>query len=64
VQHFAIGRPPRCCGKSANRQSAEEIQQKFIAHGPRSRDGARQSGKYVSAETVIRRREQMLLNGK
>lgn len=39
-------------------------QQEFIARGLRSRDDARQSGKYVSADAAISRLEQMLSNAK
>ena len=39
-------------------------QQEFIARGLRSRDEARQSGKYVSSDTVINKLEQMLTNAK
>ena len=39
-------------------------QQEFIARGLRSRDDARQSGQYVSADTVIKKLEQMLTNAK
>ncbi|MEN9479831.1 MAG: hypothetical protein RLZZ298_1226 [Pseudomonadota bacterium] len=39
-------------------------QQEFIARGLRSRDQARQSGKYVNADTVIERLEQMLAEAK
>ena len=39
-------------------------QQEFIARGLRSRDDARQNGKYVSADTVIEKLEQMLTNAK
>lgn len=35
-------------------------QQEFIARGLRSRDDARQSGKYSSADAVVGRLEQML----
>ena len=41
-----------------------QIQQEFIARGLRSRDDARQTGKYVSAEAVIGRLEQMLATAK
>ena len=36
------------------------FQQAFIARGLRSRDEARQTGRYVSADTVIGRLEKML----
>lgn len=39
-------------------------QQEFITRGLRSRDEARQSGKYASADTVIGRLEQMLAGAK
>lgn len=39
-------------------------QQEFIARGLRSRDEARQSGKYVGSDTVINKLEQMLTNAK
>ena len=39
-------------------------QRDFIARGLRSRDDARQSGKYVSADAVIGRLEQMLASAK
>jgi predicted transcriptional regulator len=41
-----------------------QIQQEFIARGLRSRDAARQSGQYVSANTVVGRLEQMLMSAK
>ena len=37
-----------------------QIRQEFIARGLRSRDDARQTGKYASADAVIGRLEQML----
>jgi len=44
------------------RESIErrQIRQEFIARGLRSRDDARQTGKYVSADTVVGRLEKML----
>lgn len=44
------------------RESIErrQIQQEFITRGLRSRDDARQSGKYVSADAVVGRLEKML----
>ena len=39
-------------------------QQEFIARGLRSRDEARLSGKYVSADNVVEKLEQMLTNAK
>lgn len=39
-------------------------QQEFIARGLLSRDDARLSSKYVSADTVIEKLEQMLTNAK
>lgn len=39
-------------------------QRDFIARGLRSRDEARQSGKYASADAVIGRLEQMLASSK
>ena len=44
------------------RESIErrQRQQEFIARGLRSRDDARQSGKYVSADAVVGRLAQML----
>jgi len=41
-----------------------QVQQEFIARGLRSRDEARQSGKYVAADAVIGRLEQMLASAK
>lgn len=41
-----------------------QIQQEFIARGLRSRDNARQTGKYASANAVIGRLEQMLATAK
>lgn len=41
-----------------------QIQQEFIARGLRSRDDARQTGKYASADAVIGRLEQMLATAK
>ncbi len=41
-----------------------KIQQEFIARGLRSRDDARQTGKYASADAVIGRLEQMLATAK
>jgi len=41
-----------------------QIQQEFIARGLRSRDNAGQTGKYVSADNVIGRLEQMLASAK
>jgi predicted transcriptional regulator len=41
-----------------------QIQQEFIARGLRSRDNARQTGKYASADAVIGRLEQMLATAK
>ncbi len=48
------------------RESIErrQHQQEFIARGLRSRDEARQSGKYASADSVIGRLEQMLATAK
>jgi predicted transcriptional regulator len=48
--------------EQAIRESIERRQhrQEFIARGLLSRDNARQSGKYVSADSVIGRLEQML----
>lgn len=46
------------------RQADEKTQQKFIARGLRSRDGARQSGKYVGADAVRGRLEKLLSNEK
>ena len=40
------------------------FQQAFIARGLRSRDEARQTGRYVSADTVIGRLEKMLASVK
>lgn len=37
-----------------------QVQQEFIARGLRSRDDARQTGKYVSADAVVGRLEKML----
>jgi hypothetical protein len=41
-----------------------QVQQEFIARGLRSRDDARQTGKYASADAVIGRLEQMLATAK
>jgi predicted transcriptional regulator len=41
-----------------------KIQQEFIARGLSSRDDARQTGKYASADAVIGRLEQMLATAK
>jgi predicted transcriptional regulator len=41
-----------------------KTQQEFIARGLSSRDDARQTGKYASADTVIGRLEQMLATAK
>jgi hypothetical protein len=41
-----------------------QLQQEFIARGLRSRDDARQTGKYTSADAVIGRLEQMLATAK
>ena len=41
-----------------------QVQQEFIARGLRSRDNARQTGKYASADAVIGRLEQMLATAK
>lgn len=41
-----------------------QVQQEFITRGLRSRDEARQSGKYVAADAVIGRLEQMLARAK
>lgn len=41
-----------------------QIRQEFIARGLRSRDDARQTGKYASADSVIGRLEQMLATAK
>ena len=48
------------------RESIErrQVRQKFIARGLRSRDNARQTGKYASADDVIGRLEQMLATAK
>ena len=46
------------------RQPNDEIPQKFIARALYSRDDAYLSQKYVSADAVIGRLEQMLLNRK
>ena len=40
------------------------FQQAFIARGLRSRDEARQTGRYVSADAVIGRLEKMLASAK
>lgn len=52
--------------EQAIRESIERRQhrQEFIARGLLSRDNARQSGKYVSADSVIGRLEQMLTSAK
>jgi predicted transcriptional regulator len=39
-------------------------QQEFIARGLRSRDEARENGKYVTADSVIEKLEHMLTNAK
>lgn len=39
-------------------------QQEFIARGLRSRDDARRSGKYIDADAVVGRLEQMLAQAK
>ena len=41
-----------------------QFQQAFVARGLRSRDSARQSGRYVSADAVIERLEAMLAAAK
>jgi predicted transcriptional regulator len=41
-----------------------QVQQEFIARGLHSRDDARQTGKYASADAVIGRLEQMLATAK
>ena len=41
-----------------------QVQQEFIARGLSSRDDARQTGKYTSADAVIDRLEQMLATAK
>jgi predicted transcriptional regulator len=41
-----------------------QFQQAFIARGLRSRDEARQTGRYVSADAVIGRLEKMLASAK
>jgi predicted transcriptional regulator len=41
-----------------------QIRQEFIARGLRSRDDARQTGQYASAESVVSRLEQMLAAAK
>ena len=41
-----------------------QVRQEFIARGLRSRDDARQTGKYASADAVIGRLEQMLATAK
>lgn len=48
------------------RESIErrQIRQEFIARGLRSRDDARQTGKYASADSVIGRLEQILETAK
>lgn len=48
------------------RESIErrQVRQEFIARGLRSRDDARQTGKYASAESVIERLEHMLAAAK
>ncbi|HLO62645.1 MAG TPA: YlcI/YnfO family protein [Azonexus sp.] len=48
------------------RESIErrQVRQEFIARGLRSRDDARQTGKYASAESVIERLEGMLAAAK
>lgn len=52
--------------EQAIRESIERRQnrQEFIARGLLSRENARRSGKYVSAESVIGRLEQMLAQAK
>lgn len=52
--------------EQAIRESIERRQnrQEFISRGLLSRESARQSGKYVSAESVIGRLEQMLAQAK
>ena len=52
--------------EQAIRESIERRQnrQEFIARGLLSRENARRSGKYVSAESVIGRLEQMLASAK
>ncbi|PKO88568.1 MAG: prevent-host-death protein [Betaproteobacteria bacterium HGW-Betaproteobacteria-12] len=52
--------------EQAIRESIERRQhrQEFIARGLLSRDNARQSGKYVSADNVIGRLEKMLASAK
>jgi len=48
------------------RESIErrQVQQEFIARGLRSRDDARQTGQYTSADSVIERLEHMLATAK
>ena len=41
-----------------------QVRQEFIARGLRSRDDARQTGKYASADAVIGRLERMLATAK
>jgi len=41
-----------------------QVQQEFITRGLRSRDDARQTGKYASADSVIGRLEEMLATAK
>jgi predicted transcriptional regulator len=41
-----------------------QVRQEFIARGLRSRDEARQTGKYASADAVIGRLERMLATAK
>lgn len=52
--------------EQAIRESIErrQSQQAFIARGLRSRDESRQTGKYISAEAVIGRLEEMLAAAK
>lgn len=52
--------------EQAIRESIERRQnrQEFIARGLLSRESARQSGKYVSADSVIGRLERMLADAK
>lgn len=52
--------------EQAIRESIErrQHQQEFIARGLRSRDDARQSGKYIGADSVVGRLEQLLAEAK
>jgi len=55
-----------CFNEQSIRESIgrRQHQQEFIVRGLRSRDEARQSGKYASADSVIGRLEQMLATAK